>query len=55
MDSKNEGRTGKDRRQNDSFHTFNIPSGRRWLDRRRPTIKTGRGMSSSPSESSKGI
>lgn len=43
MDSKSYSRTGKDRRQNDSFDSFFIPTGRRSQQRR--TGKTGQGTS----------
>jgi hypothetical protein len=36
MSSVNYVRTGNDRRLNDSFHSFEVPSGRRWMDRREP-------------------
>jgi hypothetical protein len=36
MNSVNYVRTGNDRRMNDTFHSFEVPSGRRWMDRREP-------------------
>jgi len=44
MNSVNYVRTGNDRRLNDSFHSFDLPSGRRWMERRDP-VKPGLGTS----------
>jgi hypothetical protein len=44
MSSVNYVRTGNDRRLSDSFHSFEVPSGRRWMDRRDP-VKPGYGTS----------
>ena len=41
MNSANYVRTGNDRRVNDSFHSFDLPSGRRWMDRREPVKSKG--------------
>jgi len=53
MDSKSESRTGKDRRQHDLFNSFDVPNGRRWLDRR-SRIKSAREMSATRSAPSRG-